>query len=276
MTSYEKSLTECEAIVRRSDPDRFIAALFAPADKRPLLLALYVFNHELAHVGESVHEAMMGEIRLQWWREAVESARAGKPRAHDVARGLAEVLAAVDLPSELFDAMIDARAFDVGAEPFADLPALEAYADATSGNVMRLAARILGEGGRDDLAREAGIAMALAGILRAIPFHAARRKLFLPADLLSVQGLTAEDIFAGREAAKLKAVAGVIAARARERLAKARALPRPGRSLAAFLPAAIVPLHLKHAARADPFGSATTPLYRRQLAVLAAALRGGI
>ena len=272
-----ESLAACEAIVRKADPNRFISALFAPAAKRPLLFALYAFNHELAHVGESVREPMMGEIRLQWWREAVDGARSGQPRAHDVARGLAEIFAAIDLPNELFDAMIDARAFDLGVEPFATLEALEAYADSTSGNLMRLAAHILGDGARhDELAREAGIAMALTAILRAIPFHASRRKLFLPADLLSEVDI--EETFAGRETANLRTVVGIIAARVREHLAKARRMPKPA-ALAAFLPAALVPGYIRLITKPsfDPFKTpAEIPLYHRQLALLRASLRGRV
>src|SRR5438045_2053941 len=70
----------CEATIRRADPDRYFSALFASAEKRPLLFGLYAFNHELTRIGEVVHEPMMGEIRLQWWRETVEEAFEGKPR----------------------------------------------------------------------------------------------------------------------------------------------------------------------------------------------------
>src|SRR3954466_5773874 len=96
-----QAFAACEATVRRADPDRYFAALFAPAEKRPLLFALYAFNHELARIGEVVHEPMMGEIRLQWWRETLEGAREGKPRTHDVARAMAELFMRVDLPAEL-------------------------------------------------------------------------------------------------------------------------------------------------------------------------------
>src|SRR5947208_177399 len=137
------ALAACEATVRRADPDRYFSALFAPADKRPLLFALYAFNHELARIGETVHEPMMGEIRLQWWRETVDGARNGKPRAHDVPRALAELFARADLPVSLFDAMINARQFDITHEGAPDQGTLDGYLDATSANLMRLAARIL-------------------------------------------------------------------------------------------------------------------------------------
>src|SRR5438067_12028668 len=88
----------CAATVRKHDPDRYFSALFAPAEKRPFLFALYAFNHEIARIGETVREPMMGEIRLQWWRETVGSARAGEPREHDVARALAAPVARIDRP----------------------------------------------------------------------------------------------------------------------------------------------------------------------------------
>jgi hypothetical protein len=102
---------------------------------------------------------------------------------------------------------------------------------------------VLGAGAAHDaVAREAGIAYGLAGLIRSQAFHRARGKEFL------------------REA-------NAAAAEARQRLAKARALPKPGAALPAFLPAAIVPLYLRNATR-------HVPLYRRQIALLGAALRG--
>jgi phytoene synthase len=111
--SIETALRACEETVRRVDPDRYIAALFAPVERRPLLFALYAFNHELARIGETVKEPRLGDVRLEWWREAAEEARDGHPRAHDVVRALAEVFARSGPPLELFEAMIAARRLDV-------------------------------------------------------------------------------------------------------------------------------------------------------------------
>jgi phytoene/squalene synthetase len=240
--SVTDSLTACENTVRKHDPDRYFSALFAPAEKRPLLFALYAFNHELARIGETVREPMMGEIRLQWWRETVDSAREGKPRAHDVACALFELFRRVDLPGALFEAMMDARPFDFSPETFADDEARDAYLDATSGNLMRLAARVLGaDDAYDDLAREAGIAYGLAGLIRSQAGHTSRGKVVL------------------RDAA-------TAATDARVRLARARHLSQPAAPLAAFLPAALVPLYLRRPGM-------DVPLYRRQLALLGAAFR---
>src|SRR5258706_4108935 len=102
----------CEQTVRKFDPDRYFSTLFAPAAKRPQLFTLYAFNHELARIAESVSEPMLGEIRLQWWRETLQNAREGRPRRHDVAQAMSALFAAHDLPPALFEAMIDARASD--------------------------------------------------------------------------------------------------------------------------------------------------------------------
>jgi phytoene/squalene synthetase len=272
------AVSSLEDIVRSSDPDRYIATLFAPAEKRSLLFALYALNHELGHIAEAARDPMMAEIRLQWWRDALEEARAGKPRGHDVLQGMAEVFAHADVPAAMLDAMIDARSFDASYEFFADMAALETYADATSGNLMRIAARILGDDGSADmLAREAGISYALCGILRALPFHAGRRKLFLPVSLLADKGLTAEDIFSGQETGKIKRIIGVIGACATEHLDAARKLPKPGQALAAFLSATTVPAYLKVMTRRNfnPFRDrADILMLRRQLAILRASLRG--
>lgn len=263
----DDTLGICAAHVRRADPDRFFATLFAPADRRPFLLALYAFNHEIARIGEIVHEPMLGAIRLEWWRETVQSAMAGAPRNHDVARALAEGFAVHPLPLDLFEAMLAAREFDCGGEHFADLAALEAYVDATSGNLMRLAARFLDAD--DGAVGEAGLAYGLAGILRAVPFHASRGKLFLPRDMLDAAGLSPDAIFAGREPEKLQAVMAKIAARAQAHHIQAHKGPKMRKGLPAVLPAALVPLYLRRLRY-------EIPIHRKQIALLAAAMRGRV
>ena len=179
--------------VRAADPDRYFAALFAPAPLRPQLFALYAFNHEVARIAETVREPMLGAIRLEWWRETAEQAAKAKPRNHDVARGLAELFAAGKVELAALEGIIAARAFDASAERFADFAALENYLDATGGALMRAACAILG--GDAALAKPAALAYGLAGLLRSLPFHSNRHKLYLPLDLLAALHLTPEEFF---------------------------------------------------------------------------------
>src|SRR5215468_633023 len=108
------------ASVRAADPDRYFATLFAPAPKRPLLLALYAFNAEVARIAETVREPMLGAIRLEWWRETAEGAAKGTVRNHDVVRGLEVLFSESPVALAELEALIAARAYDSSAERFAD------------------------------------------------------------------------------------------------------------------------------------------------------------
>lgn len=268
----------CAAEIRGNDYDRYLSALFAPKPARNHLFALYAVNHEIAKTAETAREPLAGAIRLQWWRETMDELFAGKPRRHEAVLALSETLQAHDLPRALFDALIDAREHDFEEIPFADMAALEAYADATSGTVMRLAARILGAGAAlDGHAREAGVAYAFTGLLRALPYRASRRRLVLPRALLDEAGLDSEDIFAGRNSVALKSAMEKIASAARVHLQASRAAPMSAATLPALLPATLCPLYLRAMARAsfDPFRDSTeVSAFHRQLAMLGAKLSG--
>ena len=256
--------TRLAQTVRAADPDRYFASLFAPAPERPYLHALYAFNHEVAHVAESVREPMLGAIRLEWWRETAEGAAKGTPRNHDVARGLAFLFAERTVPLAAFETIVAARAFDSSAEHFADFAALETYLDATGGAVMRLAAHILS--GDPALVREAAQAYGLTGLLRSLGFHNRRHKLYLPLDLLTALGLTPDEFFVLENDPRITAAIRQAALRARDHLRAARQLRRPKAALAALLPAALVPVYLKRLGR-------DVPIHRRQMALLAAAMK---
>ena len=84
-------------IARETDPDRSIAASFAPREARADLFALYAFNAELARVAELVSEPGLGAIRLQWWREAIERAANGEASGHPVADAIGNLIRRRDL-----------------------------------------------------------------------------------------------------------------------------------------------------------------------------------
>lgn len=95
--------------MRKHDPDRFLTALFSPAEKREALFTLYAFNHELARAREVAREPLMALVRLQWWREVVE----GAARRHDVAGPVGEALAAGALLAADLEGMIAGREMEV-------------------------------------------------------------------------------------------------------------------------------------------------------------------
>ncbi len=214
--------------LRHHDRDRYQTALFAPAARRDGLFALYAFNYEIARARESVREPMLGLMRLQWWRDALDEIYAGKPpRRHEVAVPLAEAIHTHGLTQAHFTALLDARAQDMEDVPPESLAALENYAAATAGSLILLALEVLGvrEAEAAAAGRAAGIAYALTGLLVAAPFHAQQRRLYLPAALTAYHGVDLErSLFALKPSPGLAVVARDIADRARRHLDDARQL----------------------------------------------------
>jgi NADH dehydrogenase [ubiquinone] 1 alpha subcomplex assembly factor 6 len=220
--------------LRHHDRDRYQTALFAPAARREALFALYAFNYEIARARESVREPMLGLMRLQWWRDALDEIYAGKPpRRHEAAVPLARAIAAHGLSKELFTALLDARAQDMEEVPPESLAALDSYAAATAGSLIVLALEVLGvrEARAVTAGRAVGVAYALSGLLVAAPFHAQQRRLYLPAGLTAHHGVDLDrSLFALKPSPALAGVARDVADRARRHLDEARqqrgAVPR--------------------------------------------------
>lgn len=262
----------CAALVREADRDRYLASLFAPADRRNALFALYAFNVEIARVREVAREPMPGEIRLQWWREVVSGERAGEAAANPVAAALLDTIARHRLPTRRLTALIDTHRFDLYDEPMMRLEDLKSYCRDTSAAVISLAAQILAVDA-EQAAGPAGTAYALTGLLRAFPLHAARRQLYVPADLLERHQVGVQDVFAGRSSAALNAALGELRGAARRHLGTAgpHILALPSGALPALLPVALVRPSLDRLDRRDAFAPAELAPWRRQWLIWRAA-----
>jgi len=271
----------CEQLVRAGDKDRFLATLFAPPKYRRALYALYAFNLEVARTRELAREPLPGEIRLQWWRDALAGAVQGEADANPVAAALRDVVVRYRLPPGALMGLIDARAFDLYDEPMGSVEDLEHYARRTSSALFELSARVLGDG-RDPnigvLADHAGIAYAIAGLLRAFALHAGRGQLYLPAETMRHYGVDSADVFAGKATTGLRAALAELRLRARQHLSAARNLldTAPPEVMPALLPIALVKpvLNRMERRRYEPFGPADFPQWRRQWVLWRAARSG--
>jgi 15-cis-phytoene synthase len=266
----------CAELVRTADRDRFLSSLFAPAQHRAALHALYAFNVEAARVREVAREPLPGEIRLQWWSEVVNGQRAEEATANPVASALLTVIERHRPAVPMLTALLDARRFDLYDDAMARLADLEAYARKTSSTLLALAAHILaGVDGdvTEPVANPAGIAYAIAGLLRAFPLHAARRQLYVPLELLERHGVEPQDIFAGKSSKNLRAVFVDLQDVARRHLLAAhqQMATLPDAALPAFLPVALVRPSLDRLARRDPFAPAELSPWRRQWLIWRAA-----
>jgi 15-cis-phytoene synthase len=276
----QDAFAHCEALVRAADRDRFLATLFAPAEHRGALHALYAFNIEIARVGEVIREPLAGEIRLQWWNDAIAAQAAGDFQANPVAAALLAAVARYRLPIAPLIGLIAARRFDLYDDPMRRLADLNDYAQATSSGIIALAGRILSSGdmpGLDRLALHAGLGYAIGGLLKAFPIHTARGQLYLPIEILERHGAQRQGLSAKPAAPQLRAALADLRLQAREHLAQAGRLVDsvPPAVLSALLPVALVRPLLDRMERRDydPFVPVEVTPWRRQWRLWRAARR---
>ena len=260
----------CAALVREADRDRYLATLFAPADRRAALFSLYAFNVEIVRVRDVAREPMPGEIRLQWWREVLSGEREGEGAANPVAASLMASLKQYAISPERLAAIVDARTSDLYDDPLQTLDDLDNYAVMTQSALIDIAADMLGADRSETmmLIRSSGIAYTVAGILSGLSRHAARGQLYIPLEVLERHGVTREDILARQVNEPLKAALAELRRHARRQLAAARAdmAFAPAAILPALLPVALVGPVLRPMDRRgyEPFNVPPLSLLRRQ------------
>ncbi len=273
----------CEGLLRREDKDRWLASLFVPRERRRHIHALYAFSLEAARVGEIVSEPLLGEIRFQWWRDALDGTNEGEANSNPVAASLLDTIARFDLPRVHLLELISARAADLYGDLVQSVAALEFYTKATCSNLFRIAARIL-DGAEAaacrDAALHAGIAYGITGLIRALPWHSARGQVFVPAGILQAHGASRDDLSDGHASEAILAALAELRSRARAHLEIFYAnLPGlPAKSRPAFLPACLCEPYLRRMEKFgyDPFKTVIElPQWRRQWILWRAARRWG-
>jgi len=246
--SGERSATE--AVVRKaarsSEPDRYLAALLAPRAACADLIALAAFLGDIARIPLAVSEPMMGEIRLQWWRDALVTLRNGTATGNPIADAVGTTIRAHALPEALFLHIIDARSRDLDPQARLSRVGADTYFNDTEGAAFQLAALVLGINGQrevPELMSAAGQAYGRIRLLRSLPRALAKGRV--PAPLEGVLSAPEDDWITGtlpmRDSVK-------------KWLEKARQLARtaPPAVLPAILPLALVEPYLAALERQGP------------------------
>jgi len=236
--------------LKANDPDRYFATLLLPHGASEAVQALYAFNADVASVRDRAKEPAPGEIRLQWWVDALMGEGHGAIRQNPLADALLDAVEKYRLPAGPLQRLIAARRFDLYDDPMPDLSSFEGYAGETVSVLYQLAAMILNDGvevDTGDAAGHLGVAHALIGHLRAFGFNATHGRLFLPWSILAANGVNEGEVFSGTSSEGLLAAYAQLIDVAADHLVKAEmaieALPTPLRP--AFAPVALLRSYLR-------------------------------
>jgi phytoene synthase len=240
--------------LKANDPDRYFASLVLPEQHRAAIQSLWAFSADVASIRDRVSQPAPGEIRLQWWADALQNVGHGEVRQNPIASELLDAVARYKLPTGALLRLIAARRFDLYDDKMPDLATFEGYAGVTVSVLFQLAAMILNNGDpveTGDAAGHLGVAQSLAGHLAAFGYNASKGRLFLPWSVFAANGVHEQEIFEGRVSEGLLAALAQVHDFASDHLAKAEAavaaLPAPLRP--AFAMFALLPPRLSRLER---------------------------
>ena len=246
----QTSFAHAAEALRQGDRDRYLSTLLLAGAKRDAVTALYAFNADVAAVRERVSDPALGEIRLQWWSDALDGEDQGLVRQNPAADALLDTIARYNIPIGTLLRLIAARRFDLYDDPMPDLETFEGYAGETVSTLYQLAAMILNDGEAietGDAAGHLGVAHALIGHLRAFGYVASQGRIMLPWSILEANGVREGEIFARTDSEGLHAALGQFTEIAAEHLQKAEAAIAllPAKLRPAFASIAILKPQLK-------------------------------
>jgi phytoene synthase len=162
--------SDLDALIRRIDPDRWLSSRFIGLpEARADVVAIYAFDNELARAPRVASNALLGEVRLTWWREALDEIfEGGAVRQHPTAQALLRAVERRGLKREALETMIDARYRELDPAPMAEAEALD-WARDTGGLSAQLAVGVLDPASDAKMALAGGSAWALGKRLEETP-----------------------------------------------------------------------------------------------------------
>ncbi len=197
------------AMARDGEPERYLAATLSPEPVRGALIALAAFAADLRRIPNVVKEPMMGELRLQWWRDTIAAFDTAEtpdlqPTGHPIADALAAAVRAHKLPTVLLIAMTEARAFDLYSDPMPDDATFAGYLTKTEAIPFSLAQTILGGSQMPSLSDLAARSYGHVRVLADLPMTLSKGRIPLPLSLLKQHAVDPEALLAGHTSPALR------------------------------------------------------------------------
>ncbi|KAF9046567.1 isoprenoid synthase domain-containing protein [Panaeolus papilionaceus] len=215
----------CRDYVRKHDYDSYLISHFYPKHAQPGYFAIKAFSVELASIADTVSNTVIGQMRMQFWRDAVKSINDGRPTKHPIALALYEASKKAKLSSYHLKRMVDARDAELQSPSYLTVDSLTSHAEATSSTVLYLLLQLLSVPSSDvsHAASHLGTAQTFSTLLRALPYHAKKGQMIIPAELTAKHGVNQEEVFRyGPEAPGLESAVFDFATIAHDHLLTAR------------------------------------------------------
>ncbi|WP_455482308.1 phytoene/squalene synthase family protein [Bartonella sp. B35(2025)] len=278
-------LPYCLDILRATDRDRYISVLFAPKKKRRALAALYAFNAEISRIDESVHDPLIGEIRLRWWHDSIMNADIKNGDSNPILNDLFMAITHFNLPKKAFLRYCEAQILNLYHNPIATIHDLETYCSETASIILQLSCQILDSDTTQNFTnacKHGGITQALSGVLRLLSFMQPRYQYYLPTDMLKAVGVDREELESNRvNDEKKRYIVEAMVALSRDHYTKFYNyfITLPKLLKPAFLPLAVMPASLQKAVQLGTAlfqENATLPLLHRHWLITKAAMSGNL
>ena len=206
------------AITRKSASNLALAFVLLPRPKRDAMSALYAFCREVDDVADN--ETVPVETRrgrLAEWRADVKRACENQPPQFPINREFQPVIRQFNLRFELFDDLLKGCEMDLDIKRYQNFEALEVYCYHVASVVGLLSIEIFGykNPACRDYAVYLGKALQFTNILRDVRADAGRGRIYLPQTELAKFNVTEDDILNSKYSDRYYALAGGVAARAK-------------------------------------------------------------
>ncbi|KAG0627828.1 hypothetical protein M758_2G231000 [Ceratodon purpureus] len=237
-TKLRNAFSYCVKQVRSNDYENYLCALHLPAGPRAAAFALRAFNIETAQAGD-MKETNLAMMRLAWWRDAVDGLYKKKTLEHPVVQALGAVISENRLSKHWFTRLLEARMMDLDSTSPLSIAEVERYAEDTASSLLYLTLEASGvrNTSADHAASHIGKTAGMGLLLRASPYHGARRRSYIPLETAAKYGLAQEEMYRGQKLEALANAVHEVASVANSHLDKAR-------SLASTVPAPAIPVLL--------------------------------
>lgn len=215
------------------DTSFYYAFLMLPPAKRNAIVAVWDFCRavddavdEAVPLGEwplSAEARARAEEALREWRRELDRCFSGRTPSTSQGKALAPLVAALTLPREPFEDLIDGVAMDLGRDRYETFEELREYCRRVASAVGLICIEIFGC--RDEAAREyavnLGLALQLTNIIRDVGVDLARGRVYLPQEDLDRFGCSIADLQRGTVTPAVQALLAFEADRARQYFGRA-------------------------------------------------------